>query len=272
MHYEMEELLPVVAKLAEKYNGFESTSMTYERAEQLMEAVLYCIHELEMENTEAIMSVEKVSAQKAYETGLERVKKKVEMTLTMYNTISSEFVDYGNRCLYDTFIKGLPAFFKWYDVRFDPQNTILTLDYPVLKDLSKYSGIDRIYEYVDCIRLEQNFLKRFPEGYVTDVLRRYDFDYQEMIENLCEIVYAEVLIHALTGKEIFDLEFQEEDRSRLQRIFANMDHSDVEKRLAEMTDLFVREYWNGDKQLSEYLIRAAQNIVVRLCVICYNSL
>lgn len=43
MEYTMEELVPVVGKLAEKYTAYESTSITYEKAEQLMGAVLYCI-------------------------------------------------------------------------------------------------------------------------------------------------------------------------------------------------------------------------------------
>ena len=42
MDYEMEELVPIVGKLAEKYTANESTSITYEKAEQLMGAVLYC--------------------------------------------------------------------------------------------------------------------------------------------------------------------------------------------------------------------------------------
>ena len=45
--YSKEELLPVVAKLAERYMGYEHTSITYERAQMLMEAVIYCIKELE---------------------------------------------------------------------------------------------------------------------------------------------------------------------------------------------------------------------------------
>ena len=47
MDYKMEELIPVVSRLAEKYTAFEDSSVTYEKAEQLMEAVLYCIRELE---------------------------------------------------------------------------------------------------------------------------------------------------------------------------------------------------------------------------------
>ena len=41
MNYEMEELVPIVGKLAEKYTSRESTSIPYEKAEQLMGAVLY---------------------------------------------------------------------------------------------------------------------------------------------------------------------------------------------------------------------------------------
>ena len=44
MHNEMEELLPVVAKLAERYTSKESSSVSYKTAEQLMGAVVYCIN------------------------------------------------------------------------------------------------------------------------------------------------------------------------------------------------------------------------------------
>ncbi|NLG04860.1 MAG: hypothetical protein GX567_13670 [Clostridia bacterium] len=43
--------------------------------------------------------------------------------------------DYGIVCLRDTFYKGIPAFLLHYDAKNKPQETILTLDYPILKDL-----------------------------------------------------------------------------------------------------------------------------------------
>ncbi len=41
----MEELLPLMEELTKKYTSGESTSVTYEKAQELMEAVLYCIWE-----------------------------------------------------------------------------------------------------------------------------------------------------------------------------------------------------------------------------------
>lgn len=41
MDYEIEELLPLVSELAQKYSGYESTSITYEKAQTLM--AQFCI-------------------------------------------------------------------------------------------------------------------------------------------------------------------------------------------------------------------------------------
>ena len=191
MNYEMEELIPIVAELAEKYTGYESTSVTYENAEQLMGAVLYCINELERADNGGSLSVGKLPARQAYDTGMEYVRRKVEKALCIYNETAKTFKDYGNVCLYDTFIKGIPKFFKWYDVKYEPQNTILTLDYPVLFNTNGYTGIDRIYEYLECIRLEQIFLGKFPEEQVKQILSRYNPGYKDMIDNLCEAFVQE---------------------------------------------------------------------------------
>lgn len=198
MDYTMEELIPVAAGLAEKYTAFESGSLTYEKMEQLMGAVLYCIRETEMveakgenlpeEFSEGGLRAGKMPARQAYEAGLARVEQKVKAALALYNELIPEFSSYGNQCLYDTVVKGLPEFFKWYDMKFEPQNTILTLDYPVQKDLSEYTGIDRIYEYIKCIREEQDFLKKFPEEEVIRLLNCYHSEYREIFENICEMV------------------------------------------------------------------------------------
>ena len=127
MDYEMEELVPIVGKLAEKYTAHESTSITYEKAEQLMGAVLYCICELKEINDNSLALNEKIPAQRAYEIGVAYVEEKSKKALDLYNRIMPEFYHYENQCLYDTFVKGIPEFFKWYDIQFEPQNTILLL-------------------------------------------------------------------------------------------------------------------------------------------------
>lgn len=264
MDYEMEELVPIVGKLAEKYISHESTSITYEKAEQLMGAVLYCIHELWESSGNAPSLNKKLSAQRAYEMGAAYVRDKTGKALDLYNRILPEFCHYENKCLYDTFVKGIPEFFKWYDVQFEPQNTILTLDYPLLKDISEYTGIDKIFEFIKAIGLEQKFLKLFPAGYVINILSKDNRNWQESMDNICEIVFIHVIGHIILGKSLTVIELEEDDYSYMQKIFKQATLEDIKKQLTTALEIFIKNYYENDRELLNYLSGAISGIVVRL--------
>lgn len=264
MDYEIEELVPVVGKLAEKYTSHESTSITYEKAEQLMGAVLYCIHELREMNGHAPALNEKIPAQRAYEIGAAYVTEKTEKALNLYNEMMPWFYHYENQCLYDTFVKGIPEFFKWYDVQFEPQNTILTLDYPVLKDISEYTGIDQIFEFIKSIGLEQKFLKLFPAGYVTNILSRNNRDWKKSMDNICETVLIYVIGHVLAGKSLMKFELEEADVLHIQKLFMQTDLESIRNRLETALETFIKNYCEGDRDLLNYLASDLDGIVVRL--------
>lgn len=264
MDYEMEELVPIVGKLAEKYTSHESTSITYEKAEQLMGAVLYCIHELWESSGNAPSLNKKLSAQRAYEMGAAYVREKTGKALDLYNRILPEFCHYENKCLYDTFVKGIPEFFKWYDVQFEPQNTILTLDYPLLKDISEYTGIDKIFEFIKAIGLEQKFLKLFPAGYVINILSKDNRNWQESMDNICEIVFIHVIGHIILGKSLTVIELEEDDYSYMQKIFKQATLEDIKKQLTTALEIFIKNYYENDRELLNYLSGAISGIVIRL--------
>lgn len=264
MDYEMEELVPIVGKLAEKYTSHESTSITYEKAEQLMGAVLYCIHELWESSGNAPSLNKKLSAQRAYEMGAAYVREKTGKALDLYNRILPEFCHYENKCLYDTFVKGIPEFFKWYDIQFEPQNTILTLDYPLLKDISEYTGIDKIFEFIKSIGLEQKFLKLFPARYVINILSKDNRNWQESMDNICEIVFTHVIGHIMLGKSLTVIELKETDYFYMQEMFEQIALEDIKKHLEVTLEIYIKNYYENDRELLNYLSGAISGIVVRL--------
>lgn len=263
MFENMEELLPVTARLAEQYTSYESTSVTYERAQQLMEAVLYCIHEAEQSGN-GIVTAEQKTAQYLYEAGVSCVKRRTKEALELYNEISAEFNHYENHCLYDTFVEGLPEFFKWYDVKFCPQDTIITLDYPVLKDISGYTGIDKIYEFIRCIQMEQGFLSIFPEDFVLQVLFRYDKEYRELIDNICEIVLSWVAVYILAGKPLSEENLDGADHQIIQEIFETNKMEDICGQLGLKVSAMVEKYRPNSRGLTQYLLGSIRGIAVRL--------
>lgn len=194
MRYGIEELIPIVGRLAERLTAFESSSISYGKAEQLLGAVCCCIHAAEQARANMPVPAEGLSAAQAYEIGAAAIREKARAAAALYNGIMETFQSYGNICLYDTLVKGMPEFFKRYDAEFAPQETILTLDYPVLRDLSAKTGIDRLYAFLECIRLEQGFLAEFPKGTVEEFLSQYGqccgIPAEELVENICEMVLA----------------------------------------------------------------------------------
>lgn len=264
MNYEMEELLPIVGRLAERFTGVDSTSVSYEKAEQLMGAVLYCIREGEMETANAVATAQGISARRAYETGKASVERKAKMALERYHKILPDFCAYGNPYLSDTFLEGLPQFFRRYDVEFEPQDTILTLDYPVLKDLSGYTGVDKIYEFIECVDLEQDFLRIFPESYVRKVLQQYNTGKLDMVDNICEILLMDLARHIFAGESLSEEHFQGLDSRKLQRYLIEMDSSEMENQFGEALKKLTEKYCKNPFGLESYLRGGIQNVVVRL--------
>ncbi len=297
--YSLEELLPIVARLSEKYTSFQSTSITYEKAEQLMGAVLYCIRETVQPDTalyphtcvsqcpradapadpcdgcahharanaplyNVTATAQKQSAQQAYEAGVACVEQKTKQALIMYNDLMQNFQSYGVCCLDDTLTKGIPEFFKWYDIPFNPQETILTLDYPVLTDLSAMSGVDRIYAYLSCIRFEQLFLKNFPAGYVESRLAAYHPSYRGMVENICEILLLSVVGHLLIDKPFTGAAFHPDDYMRIHSSILQEPLDDICKRTEQAFARFLQRYYAGLPCLSDYLIGSVRPALLRI--------
>ena len=127
MEYRMEELLPVVGKLVEKFTSKESSSVTFETAQMLMEGVIYCIEQCFPASGTALEAAKKMPAEEAYRIGYGLAVEKVYKAKAVYDGLIVDFQDYGCRNYRETVREGMPAFFLKYDAKFQPQNHILTL-------------------------------------------------------------------------------------------------------------------------------------------------
>lgn len=204
--YSMEDLLPIVARLTEAYTSKESSSITYEKARQFMDAVIYCIAHCEEENVlrecgkdgkenEKESSKELVafnssvlSATEAYELGYQMVVEKVRQTIDKYNELMLYFDHYGNINYRDTVEKALPGFFMYYDAKYAPMEYIITMDYPVFGLDMELEGIDMIRQYLDAIIIEQQYLMQFDRNKIIETLRAFHPRYEKEYFNLKEIV------------------------------------------------------------------------------------
>lgn len=255
--YAVEELIEIVSNLADRFVSRESSSISYETAQQLMDAVIYTIRAQNGAIRETTVATKLSSAWQAYESGHRMLTDKVKQSMEQYNHMTEYFDSYHNKCLEDTVIKGMPEFFKWYDIKYCPQNTILTLDYPILMDLSQYEGIQRIETYLDCIEMEQLFLSKFDRALVLEILSEYDAGYRLMIDNLCEIVYQDVLCHLLADQPI-------QKRISMQEKLQIINQGNVSKeKLNHLSKTFITNFYHNEA-LFHYLTPVTDGLVARM--------
>lgn len=263
MDYKMEELVPIVAELAEKYTGCDSTSITYEKAQMLLEGVIYCLNECR-NYSETGLTDNSLSVKEQYHIGTKIVLEKAVEVRNVYNEISSYFDGYDVECLSDTVQKGIPEFLKWYDAEYFPQNTILTLDYPLLMDIHFLSGVDAVHTYIRAIKVEQLFLKKFERNYVIDVLKRAIPGYKQMPENVCEIVLLNTVGHVALRKPFCEMGFDMEEYETLERMFSSDSIDKIESALNAVLKKTIEQVYEANQEMLSYFVYAVKNMAVRV--------
>lgn len=261
MEYRIEGLVPIVAELADKYTSKESSSVTYERAERLMEAVIYCIRECGA-NGSTLDPGQLPDERALYDRGRELVMEKVYRAKKVYEGIIRDFEDYGCRNYRDTILKGMPEFFIRYDPVFDPGNHLLTLDYPLLAGNPKGCGIDLIFQYLGGVQVEAWFLNRFHPREVERLLMARLPDYRELyLDNLCDPVLLNVCGGMIAGKTGENLELTKEDCDAVLRFFQGRSREEID---ASMTQA-VRTAAADLPGCGRYFERAAAGFGARIC-------
>lgn len=261
--YSSEELISIVAELAPKYAGYEHSSITYEKAQMLMEGVLYSIREC-MESGRHGLLAKELPAKEAYALGQEIIIQKVQNLQKLASRLIFEFQDYELECLKDVVTKGFPAFLANYDCKYAPQETLLTLDYPILKDISALSGIDAVLTYAQCLALEQKFLANFGNLYVTEILSAYHTDYELLMENICHIVLTNLMGHIIVDKPLSHNGFHTKDFEHAAEILSGKSAEETEQYIENLLGLLMEHYFDNDTLLENYLRCDVPNIAARI--------
>ena len=261
--YKMEELVPVVSRLAQEYCGYEHSSVTYERAQALMEAVLYCIRETETADGFALAGG-KAAPMDVYLAGRRLAADKFEQMQKLYGRVLEEFEDYGVECLRDTVVYGISAFVKHYDIRFAPQETLLTLDYPVLRSLQGMSGIDAVFSYVESIGHEQRFLKAFGADYVREVFLAFCEEYEYLPENICHIVLPNAAVCFWLNRPLAKTGISMAECRAAEALLTGKTTAETEADLEGFLEKLVRYRYGEDEKLLEYLKCAVSDLAVRM--------
>lgn len=254
--FPMEELIPLLSDLTKKYTSNDSSSITYDKARQLMTSILYSIDQVAIIDTHEqthLISL-KQSAYEAYNLGLSLAKEKIQTANNLFFHISENFNSFKNICYFETVMKGMPGFFIKYDVVYDAQNHILTLDYPLIQPLPGLMGIDLIVVYLQKIHLEQIFLSKFSPEVIISMFSNYHKKHYELIHNVCKFTMRNAIGCILLDRSFYELAIQEDELKHLNSIQRNLTIEELELKLKEVLKVLIKEEYNNNEDLHLYLL------------------
>ena len=165
--YDIDELVPIVAWLTEKYTSKESTSVSYSTARQLMGAVIYCIREFEVTEgleTTALNLGGRQMAKDAYEKGYVTTIMNRKRRIDELNNTNYMIRQQGERMALNTPIQGSSA------------------------DILKKAMID-IYNEFNKKKLKSKMLLQVHDELIFNVLKDEEDEVKEIVDRCMDGAY-----------------------------------------------------------------------------------
>ena len=92
-----------------------------------------------------------------------------------------------------------------------------------------------------------------------------------MIENLCEIVLANMVVHIFIRKTISEMDFKEDEYEKMKHVLLQFDLETIKQMLQNEIGLFLKKFCDEPNALLAYLSSAMDDIAVRLRAVAEND-
>lgn len=228
----MDGLLLILSDKTNEFNRGESSSVTVEKAEEIMMSIMFVISlKLKSYNSPkaAISALKEKSPKLLYEGGIELARRKIAVCRHLQKRIADNLFDTPNIFYRSTIIDGINAFFKLYSLNFQAHEIHITADYPVLAGRPEADGIEFIEEYLRCILAENAFLRLFDPWEVHNLLSGFSEDYKNIPMNLFEPVLLSALGLIMVNRSPKRLDLEKEDICFLQKSFGQKSKYETEE-------------------------------------------
>ena len=248
---------------AGKYNGIDSTSMTIEKAQDILESMLYTIG-VATENGAAKEEILNGSLSLLLDRGRVILKGKQKSVKVEWKLLCRELPRIPNVYFLST-MENLGLFFDSYDIYFAAHHTSESIDYwPLCPIPETVKGISYIEEYIHRIQIENDYLNCFEREDVISLCEKYVPDYREALFNLCEPVLTNAIGLSLIGKEVQGLHISAEQREDIYQMLIGRTEREICDMIKESVLSACRQIGMTAENETDYLVGTSSGLVVRV--------
>ncbi len=96
------------------------------------------------------------------------------------------------------------------------------------------------------------------------ILEKYSHLYEELADNLCEIVIAAAAVHICAQVPFREADLNNAGAARIREYFSRTSPEEVKTGLAAAADTFLRSYYGNGADLADYLSGSVSSVAARL--------
>jgi len=215
--------MQILQELIKKYTQGESTSVTTETAESILTSIMYAtdayLFSFE-EPQQAITYLKTIDVQQIYERGVEKVSQCFGETKQLYKEITANKLVVPVDAYNMTIDESLPVFLRKYGIIFDAHNTMASIDYPLALDDMRLQGVFYMKQYLERLKLENEFCALFDQQELLDLLVHYGrecrFNYRIELFNIYELMLNNAIFSILSGGDPDEIRISQSQYKRLE--------------------------------------------------------
>ncbi len=256
------QVMNILKDLIMRYTKGESTSVTVDTAENIMNSIFYSIDTglKSLDGTEAAFEAIKTGQIKQiYDKGLELVTACFDESRDICQNIRKGRLKVGLEAYDSTIEEALPAFFEKYGAVFDAHNTMSSIDYPLLFNDMSITGVFYIRNYLEILELETGFCSLFPEKEIEKILtiygQIYRIDYTKMLTNIFELVLNACFFSVLSDGSTHELLISSTQYDILLKKLSGINPLKLDLIIDETMNILISDLNITESKLSEYIER-----------------
>jgi len=259
----MQKMFKLLMNEATRYNGVDSTSMPIEKAQSIMESIMYSLS--------VIADNKGISATELFTSDCYQLLTEAQALLEQ--KCKSLYFEWAQIChaapqinnvYYVSTLKNIGSFFDRYDIYYGAHEIPCSIDYPLMTSVSEsLKGISYIESYLNSIRSENQFINSFGEDDVRKLLKHGLQDYTEGYYNICELVYINAIGKILARDKIDTLIINAEELEILKIKLIGKGEKELLSDI-ETATIFLLQQIHFEKTKILQFKDAAQSLVQRL--------
>lgn len=253
------QLMAMLSKAILKYNHYDSSSVKTDVAENIMLSLLYNIdiYLLKFHSIDEVLdNFKKLNLAEFYAQGLKITNNNVNKAKELFHEVNNSRLLLPLIAYNDTIDISFQDFFNSYDSEFDAHNTMASIDYPLLLDDMDWTGIIYIKNYLEHLKLENEFCSKFSKRDVTKLLESHgmkcNINWKEMLLNVPEMILKNAICSSLIHKSKGNIIISERDCDQLESNLLNLDDEEIKNLIVDAIAELYDDYNITDPNLKLY--------------------